>query len=41
LKQSELEFIVRLKERSCVRWTHVRFAEWCVCSCSFTGRSDV
>jgi len=41
LKQSELYFIVRLKECSYIRWTHVRFAEWCGCSCSFTDWSDV
>jgi len=27
LKQSELDFIVRLKECSYIRYTHVRFAE--------------
>lgn len=42
LKQSELDSTVRLKKkRSCIRWTHVRFAEWCGCSYSFTGWSDV
>jgi hypothetical protein len=41
LKHSVLDFIVRLKERSYIHWTHVRFAEWCCCSCSFTDRNDV